>query len=52
MRNETKTKAVKLLGLLGALVAAAGLALSGQHVEAIGIFAAAFSSVSAVSPGS
>lgn len=43
-----KSRLIKLLGLCGACVAAAGLALNGQYVEAVGVLAAAFSSTTAV----
>lgn len=41
-----KPKVTKALGLLGALSAGAGLIMSGQHVEGIGVIAAALSSAS------
>lgn len=45
-KTLNKPKAVKFLGLIGAVVAGVGLILSGQHVEGIGVIAAAFSSAS------
>lgn len=44
-----KQKALKALGMAGALLASLTLALSGQYVEAGGLLAAAFSSTSALS---
>lgn len=44
-----KQKALKVCGMLGALVAGASLAISGQYIEAAGLVAAAFSSTSALS---
>lgn len=41
---QSKSRIVKILGLIGAVVAAAGLALNGQTVEAVGVVAAALSS--------
>lgn len=41
---RNKAGIVKILGFVGAVVAAAGLALNGQTVEAVGVVAAALSS--------
>lgn len=48
-QKKDPTKTIKLLGMVGALVAAAGLALNSQYVEAVGLVAAAFSSTTAFS---
>lgn len=41
---RSKSGLIKILGFVGAAVAAAGLALNGQTVEAVGVMAAALSS--------
>lgn len=51
VKRLNKPKVVKVLGLIGAAVAGAGLILSGQHVEGIGVIAAAFSSASIFDDG-